>query len=426
MPGAFAEDTAGDRLLVRMAGGSLMAHAVVVGLMMMGVFDSGAETPETPSLAQVTMITEAEFQAALAAAPNPGDVAEGIANAGTPEGADTAATETAPAPSERPRETAEPETAEAPQAPEPEPEPETAEAPDIAPPATPIPSEPVRPTIAEVASPDILPRQAAVPESPPATEPVQPLAAGPLAAPDAAPTAPTRPEPEPEPAPVETAEAEPEPTPEPEPAAETQPETQPEPEPEVTEAAGDSLAPQTAALPAARPARLAAAAPASGPAPERTAEPETAVSSAERDALDRLIAEAQAGETRRGDAPAPAATAPTFARQMTRGEVEALSIGIRDYFSYGGRRDDRALAVKVSFRLTRAGAVEPGSIERVGASGQPAAARDALFQSARRAIVRAGSAGVFARLPAQKYDAWRWIHATFTPETNARGVDFSS
>jgi hypothetical protein len=39
-----------------------------------------------------------------------------------------------------------------------------------------------------------------------------------------------------------------------------------------------------------------------------------------------------------------------------------------------------------------------------------------LFRAGRRALIRAQNAGVFAKLPAEKYEAWRRIHVTFTPE----------
>ncbi|MEL6208466.1 MAG: hypothetical protein AAFR47_24730, partial [Pseudomonadota bacterium] len=196
--------------------------------------------------------------------------------------------------------------------------------------------------------------------------------------------------------------------PEPAPEAEAV-ETPPQEEPEPTETAEDpasgegepSRAPQTAALPVARPAGVAAAAPASGPSdPAPQPEPET-TETAEAPTPEREPAA-------ESESPAPAAQAPTFAQQVTRGERDALSLGIREFFSYGGNRSDRSLAVTVSIRLDRSGKIVAGP-EMVRAQGGNPAVQRALFQSARRALLMAQRAGVFGRLPAQKYEAWRWM-----------------
>ncbi|MEL6336504.1 MAG: hypothetical protein AAFQ88_07625 [Pseudomonadota bacterium] len=363
----------------RAAALSAAGHGLFLLAMLIGGAFTQAEAPELPTMGQVTLITEADFQAAVATAPQTAEsVADGLSEAG-------GEAESVPAS----------EAAEA-----------TPDVPAVAPAAAPVPSEPVRPTIAEVPSPDILANQAPVPESPAATEPVQPLASTAETLLDSAPVAPERPEPAPEAEAVETP---------------------PQEEPEPTETAEDpasgegepSRAPQTAALPVARPAGVAAAAPASGPsdpAPQPEPEPET-TETAEAPTPEREPAA-------ESESPAPAAQAPTFAQQVTRGERDALSLGIREFFSYGGNRSDRSLAVTVSIRLDRSGKIVEGP-EMVRAQGGNPAVQRALFQSARRALLMAQRAGVFGRLPAQKYEAWRWMHVTFTPETNATGVGFS-
>ncbi len=252
----------------------------------------------------------------------------------------------------------------------------------IPPPPTVMPNEAPRPSIALIPSPDSLPRQAAEPESPPATEPLQPLAAAPT--PEPAP----RPAPPPEPEPV-AAE-----TPEPEPEEPLQ-----EPEPEaVAEADQDapvSNAPQEARLPVAKPAELAAAARASS-APEP-------VAAAPKPAEEPKPAEPAGGSTSQ------------FASAVTPGEKDALRLGIKQHFYYAGIRADRSLQVTIEIRLGR-DAKFIGKPKLLRASGGNEAAQNALFQAGRRALWNAQKAGEFKKLPPAKYNGWKLIHVTFTPE----------
>jgi hypothetical protein len=257
-----------------------------------------------------------------------------------------------------------------------------------------VPSEAARPTIAEVPVPEAPPRQAPEPESPPATEPLQPLASTEAAVPGPRPERP----PDPAPAPAEKAEPAPEP-------AEA-------PDPEVAEAAEPeapmSAAPQEARLPVARPAELAAAAPASRetrrPDPEPSAVPEPEPDGTE-------TARAQPEET----APGARASASAFASRITRGEKDALRLGIKRYFVYNGNRADRSLAVRIGIGLDPSGSIVEGP-ELLDAQGGDDATRRALFQAGVRALRRAAYQGEFSRLPIEKYDAWKRIHVTFTPE----------
>jgi len=255
----------------------------------------------------------------------------------------------------------------------------------ILPPPTVVPTEAPRPSIALIPSPDSLPRQAAEPESPPATEPLQPLAASPTPEPAPKPAPP----PEPEPVAAETPEPEPD---------------EPRQEPEadaVAEADQDapvSNAPQEARLPVAKPAELAAAAPASSApkpvaaAPKPAEEPEPAESAA----------------------PAGGSTS-QFASAITEGEKEALRLGIKDHFVYSGNRSDRTLQVTIRIRLGRDAKII-GQPELLEASGGDAAIQQVLFRAGSRALRKAQNAGEFDRLPPAKYDGWKLIHVTFTPE----------
>ena len=258
----------------------------------------------------------------------------------------------------------------------------------IPPPPTVVPTEAPRPSIALIPSPDPLPRQAAEPESPPAIEPLQPLAAAPV------------PEPAPKPAPP----------PEPEPVAAETPEPEPdeplqEPEPEaVAEADQDAPvanAPREARLPVAKPAEQAAAA--------RAASAPEPVAAAPTPAEEPKPAEPAGGSTSQ------------FASAITIGEKDALRLGIKRYFVYSGNRSDRSLRVTIRIRLGQNAKII-GKPELLRASGGDEATRQVLFRAGRRALLKAQSFGEFKKLPPAKYDGWKLIHVTFTPEE----IGFSS
>ena len=282
------------------------------------------------------------------------------------------------------------------------------EQPEITIPAPPVevPTEAPRMSIAEIPTPDALDRQATEPESPAATEPMQALAAAP------APMDAPMPAPPPEPEPV-VAEEEPEPEPEPE-------EIEAEPEPEaVAEAqpkAPVSRAPQQARLPVAKPAEVAAAAQASS-APERAAEPEPEPEeTAEAPRPAPPAPEPAETPEAEPEKPTPAAGSTSqFAAQVTRGEKDALRLAIKNHFYYPGNRADRTLQVTIAIGLNQQGRIVSGP-EKLRAAGGDPASQSALFQAGRRALIKAEAAGEFAKLPDEKYEAWRTIHVTFTPE----------
>jgi len=60
--------------------------------------------------------------------------------------------------------------------------------------------------------------------------------------------------------------------------------------------------------------------------------------------------------------------------------------------------------------------------ELILADGGDDRTQKALFDAGRRALLRAANSGEFARLPLEKYDLWKIIHVTFTPEE----IGFSS
>jgi hypothetical protein len=258
----------------------------------------------------------------------------------------------------------------------------------LPPPPTVVPTEAPRPSIALIPSPDEVPRQAEQPESPPSTEPLQALAAAPT--PEIAP----RPAPPPEAEPV--AAEEPQPKPE-EPKQEPEPEAVVEAQPEAPIAA----APQEAKLPVARPAEVAAAARASGPA-------------------DPVPAPQKPADEPKPAKPAGGSTS-QFANAITIGEKDALRLGIKQYFAYSGNRSDRSLQVTIKIQLGQDAKIV-GQPELLKASGGDPATQDVLFRAGRRALFKAQSAGEFKKLPPAKYDGWKLIHVTFTPEE----IGFSS
>ena len=258
----------------------------------------------------------------------------------------------------------------------------------LPPPPTVVPTEALRPSIALIPSPDEVPRQAEQPESPPATEPVQALAT--------APTQDTAPKPMPPPEAEPVAAEDPQPKPE-DPKQEPEPEAVVELQPEATV----SAAPQEARLPVARPAEAVAAARASS-APEPVA------------------ATAKPAEEPKPAKPASGSTS-QLASAITIGEKDALRLGIKQYFVYSGNRSDRSLRVTIGIRLGQDAKII-GQPELLTASGGDPATQDVLFRAGRRALLKAQNAGEFKKLPPSKYDGWKLIHVTFTPEE----IGFSS
>ncbi|MGF1500958.1 MAG: hypothetical protein ACFBSD_04000, partial [Paracoccaceae bacterium] len=128
-------------------------------------------------------------------------------------------------------------------------------------------------------------------------------------------------------------------------------------------------------------------------------------------------------QTRTAAAPErqPIGRAPSqFSVIVTRGERNALRLGIKRFFSFSGRRDPE-VRVTLGIQLSQAGRIVEGPVV-VNERGGDAALRNALAQAGRRALIRAQHDGIFEQLPPQKYAGWRYIHVTFTPDD----IGFSS
>jgi hypothetical protein len=373
-------------------------HAAVLGLVLFGADWFADREPRPLNVTSVELIDGSQFDAALSTAPVVRN--EGPSELSPPSDAQAEPVETAQADAGV---TAPPMPLLA------RPEKPSDRQPDlqnvlIPPPPTPVPTEAPRPSIARIPTPETLPRQAAEPESPPATEPLQPLASAPAPEPAPAPAPP----PEPEPVAAETPVPQPE-----EPKQEPEPEAVAEAQPEAPVAA----APQEARLPVAKPAKLAAAARASS-APEP-------VAAAPQPAEVKKPEPEKPAEQAKAEAPEPARPAggstSQFAASITAGEKDALRLGIKRFFVYNGNRSDRALQVTIAIELGPDARIL-GRPELLRASGGDEGARQALFQAGRRALIKAENAGEFAKLPPNKYEGWRVIHVTFTPEE----IGFSS
>ncbi|HUF87313.1 MAG TPA: hypothetical protein VMM59_08020, partial [Thermohalobaculum sp.] len=195
------------------------------------------------------------------------------------------------------------------------------------------------------------------------------------------------------------------------------------PEPEaVAEAQPDApvaAAPQQARLPVAKPAELAAAARASSAPEPLAAAPKPQAEKPEKPRPVEQAAPQEPAEPKPAG-PAPGSTS-QFAATITRGEKDALRLGIKQFFVYNGNRADRSLQVTIAVELGPDARIVGGP-ELLRASGGDEGAREALWQAGRRALMKAESAGEFTRLPPDKHAGWRLIHVTFTPEE----IGFSS
>ncbi|MEM6944145.1 MAG: hypothetical protein AAF565_10395 [Pseudomonadota bacterium] len=383
---------------------SAAAHLGVIALAVLGRYGGDAPPTEAIELSDVSVVSEAEFFAATAAAPN---VAPEVAS-GLPTPRASTAPVVAPDTTDPAVDVAEAEALgpTGPAARDAAERPAAVAVPPERPRAETVPDAVAPAAIAETAPP---PPTATTPDQRPETEPVQPLAAAPAPSPDGTPEIPI----------VE--------------------ERAPDPEPEAEAVADAALAPENAVVPKRRPtppepAQEVAEAPEREPEPARedpapTASEEDPAIAAALAAAEASIAqnakpepaaeEAEVARNGQGTSRAPAATAPTRAARVTQGEREALSLGIQQYFSYPGRREP-GLVVTLEVRIDPTGKIVDGP-SRVSASGGDAATQGALYQAARRALKKAEIAGEFGRF-AHKLATYPAIQFNFRPDQ----VGFSS
>ncbi|MEM7547335.1 MAG: hypothetical protein AAF367_17535 [Pseudomonadota bacterium] len=371
------------------AGISGGAHVVLIGLVVFSgqLFSEGQADPVT--ISEVTLMTGTEFEAATSAAPdfNPDLPSSPVAPNEAEEQVDVKLAEEDAAPTTR-------EVATEPDAPE------TGE-------AVITPPEPVaRADIADVGDQPAAPLapedDVIVRESEP-TEEIAPVAEAVVAAaspPAARPNAPSIDTSTPEP--VEETRPEPEPEivevkPEPEPEPEVEPQLEPEPEePEVVKLNDPDIpAPKLAPPPPRKPRDVAEA------------------KMAERLAREASQVE-ETGATQQAEAPASTGSSQSVG-QLSFRDRDALRIGIKNYFSPPrGLPNEDQLAVKIQIDVSPDGRITGGPTV-LSPGGRLDAAHGALMRAGVRALKKSEAAGVFSKLPADKYARWKKINVTFTP-----------
>jgi hypothetical protein len=100
---------------------------------------------------------------------------------------------------------------------------------------------------------------------------------------------------------------------------------------------------------------------------------------------------------------------------LSVGEKMALRVAVQDCWNVGSL-SSLALetTVVVAVSLTQDGKPVVSSIRQVGSEGGTSASVSQAFETARRAIIRCGARGF--QLPNDKYDQWKDIELTFSPE----------
>lgn len=100
---------------------------------------------------------------------------------------------------------------------------------------------------------------------------------------------------------------------------------------------------------------------------------------------------------------------------LSAGEKDALRVAVSNCWNVGSLSTDALqTTVVVAVNLTEAGKPVASSIRLLGSSGGSEAAAGQAFGAARRAIIRCGANGF--DLPPEKYSQWRDVEMTFNPE----------
>jgi hypothetical protein len=352
---------------------SAIGHGALILWVIVGDVFWPFDTSSQPEVASVSLMSEAEFAALQASAPQVDPSASAAASAPPPPRPAAPVEPPPEVPPELPPEVpeaaqAQPNEAPPPTAPIAEVEQPIPVPPSPIPPAprpldrvaaTPVDEAPDAPDIADQATPEVSDT------APPDAEVLQTEA--PAAAPQEA-------------APVVVTEADP------------PPEDAPQ------------LAPTTSIRPQARPAR---------PVPSET--PPEDAPDPEADAIAAALAEATATE----DAPQADAGADSAAANipqgppMTGGEIEGLRIAINRCW-VTSTLSTEAMNTTVTLRVELSQDGKPTSIEMTNFEGGSSAAADRAFEAGRRAVMRCAGAEGYD-LPADKYDQWNVLNLIFDP-----------
>ena len=381
-----------------------IAHAGVILWVVLGDWLFRAETLPEIEVAEVSLMSSAEFDAMMAAAPPP--AAEPMEPAAEPEPVE-------PAP--------EPEAVEPPEPVQPEEPPPPAEEPlpeDLPQEAVPQPIEtpdPVAP-IAEIEQPIPVPLS----DSRPRPRPVDRVAATPVESVDA-----------PEVADQVIEEVADEPTEEAviveeqqEAAAPEEATTQIVTEAVETEEDAPQLEMTSSLRPRSRPAQVAeepveeevaaAAETVEEPADEVTED--AATEDAVAAALAEALAEDAAAEETASEETASAETASDLpvGPPMTAGEQDALRVAVQQCWNVGAlSMEALRTTVTVAVSVGQDGVPDAGSIALIDSNGESDTATRQAFEAARRAIIRCGARGF--PLPAEKFEQWKNMELVFDP-----------
>jgi hypothetical protein len=165
--------------------------------------------------------------------------------------------------------------------------------------------------------------------------------------------------------------------------------------------------------PAEEPVEQAAA---SAETPEEAPE-EPAPDTATEDAVAAALAEALAEEAATAEAEAAAEAAASnlpAGPPMTAGEQDALRVAVQACWNVGAlSMEALRTTVTVAVSVGQDGVPDAGSITMVASNGESSTATQQAFEAARRAIIRCGARGF--PLPPEKFDQWRNMELVFDP-----------
>lgn len=172
-----------------------------------------------------------------------------------------------------------------------------------------------------------------------------------------------------------------------------------------TEEDAPQLAMTSSRRPQKRPERVAETPP-EEPAPVAEAPPPPV--DVEADAIAAALAEAVAEPT-----PPTRSNAPS-GPPMTAGDIDAMRVAVKQCWRLGPQSTD-AMRTIVTVRLSLGpdGVPDVASIKLVGSEGGTDASAGIMFTAARSAIARCGRAGF--PLPPEKYDQWKELELVFDP-----------
>ena len=378
---------------------SAALHVGLIAWIIVGGDLFRARPTDSIVMTEVSVMSESDFAAMVAAAPKPSETpaSEPVAPVTPTDTPAVPEPEATPAPEPEPQ----PE-------PLPEPEPEPEPVPDMTDLTTP-------PAEAEVN--EVPPMQPMPPVEEPSETVLMEISPRPRPrpAPRVAPTPAEAPEPDAQVSETAVAETRPDETAEPEEVVEPPEEEAAPPEATteiVTEATETDETPQSSAP-------VASARPRPRPARPAPAEPQTAAASpaapaapAVNDAVNDALAEAMSSETGTGTGGVGrAASGPP----LTSGEKDALIVDVKACWNVGALSTEALrTTVTVGVSMLPDGRPDIGSIRRIGYDGGSEAAANQAYEAGRRAIVRCGADGF--PLPAEKYDHWSEIEIVFNPE----------